>query len=372
MVGVCLLVCGTAFGSLDDGLVAYFPFNGNADEITGNSNDGTVYGATLTTDALGVPDHAYHFNGGQDIEVPRSAAIEPANQLTVSAWIKPSSLEFPRSQQRPILSKRYSITTKDPTYGWNSYLLGMGYLNDEPGFIYFSLNPLSTDDYCWSSEPIVSGEWSHVVGTYDGATIRLYINGELSATQAHSGDIGYSSLPLWIGTVGHYPYIVYWDGSLDDVRIYNRALSPSEVRQLYTGIIPFATFRPMTTNVDFADENTTDHLFFSGSLVLDEESDGIDLTTDEMVIMAGSLKMAIPAGSVQACGNVYRWNGEIDGASVKVTFSPLQANAYLFSIQAHGVDLTDWTNPSEWSLQIGNDKGGETIWLKGHLHDGGE
>jgi hypothetical protein len=75
-----------------DGLVAYYPFNGNADDESGNKNHGTVYGAQLTTDRFGIPNKAYSFNGSSDfIKVANGAAFnfDKTNAFTLNVWINP-------------------------------------------------------------------------------------------------------------------------------------------------------------------------------------------------------------------------------------------------------------------------------------------
>ena len=69
-----------------NGLVAYYPFNGNANDESGNNNNGTVYGAKLTTDRFGKPNSAYSFDGGSYIEVQNSSSLNPANSISITWW----------------------------------------------------------------------------------------------------------------------------------------------------------------------------------------------------------------------------------------------------------------------------------------------
>jgi len=213
--------------NLNKGLVAHYPFDGNADEVTGNSNDGTVSGATLTTGVLGRPNSAYRFGSNKSIKASRSNAIEPRYNVSVSAWVRPDSLTFSYPDQRPILTKRLETAE-----GANSYILQMDDYNNSPGYVYFMINNQS-ENRAWASKPLVAGKWTHFTGTYDGANVKLYMNGTLVDTTPYSGKIAYSSLPLWIGVSGRHIQHQFWNGSIDDVRIYDRALSADEVRQLY-------------------------------------------------------------------------------------------------------------------------------------------
>ena len=84
------LLCSlqAARGDLTNGLVAYYPFNGNADDTSGNGNNGTVIAAVLTTDRLGNANSAYAFNGSTSlITVPDAPSLRVTNDITVSCWV---------------------------------------------------------------------------------------------------------------------------------------------------------------------------------------------------------------------------------------------------------------------------------------------
>ena len=88
-----VLAAPVALADLNDGLVAYYPFNGNAEDASGNGNNGTVNGATLTEDRLGNADSAYSFDGNNDyIEVEDDHSLDLTNTFTISLWIKQTSV----------------------------------------------------------------------------------------------------------------------------------------------------------------------------------------------------------------------------------------------------------------------------------------
>ncbi len=90
--------------------MAYYPFNGNADDESGNENHGTVYGATLTEDRFGNADSAYYFDGTNDyIEIP---SVNPTSAITVSAWVK--------SVSSSSYSGHWQIVSK-----YHAYILGV-------------------------------------------------------------------------------------------------------------------------------------------------------------------------------------------------------------------------------------------------------
>jgi hypothetical protein len=218
---------------LNDGLVAYFPFDGNVEEVTGLSNDGINHGSTDTTDRFGVADHARHFTDGQYITVPRSAAIEPTNALTVTLWARLTKTSY--YDQLALLDKRYNVGS--PLY--SSYVLAP---NNNPNCfnVYAGIiaggNYMTTDasvgmqPYVWTQEAMV----------YDGTNLKIYQNGQLVSEKLASGPLGYSSDDLYIGV--HTPARMeqHWEGDIDDVRIYNRALSAGEIRELAVTPVPSA------------------------------------------------------------------------------------------------------------------------------------
>lgn len=89
MVIVSLVYTTDVQASLIDGLVAYYPFNGNADDESVNTNNGTVHGATLTTDRFGNANSAYSFDGLDDyIMISSSSSLDIRGNLTISAWVQ--------------------------------------------------------------------------------------------------------------------------------------------------------------------------------------------------------------------------------------------------------------------------------------------
>ena len=94
----------TAHADLNEGMVAYYPFNSDANDESGNGNDGTVYGATLTEDRLGKANSAYSFDGVDDyILVNHDISINFSEAISISIWVKP--IEIPTRGARMIIGK---------------------------------------------------------------------------------------------------------------------------------------------------------------------------------------------------------------------------------------------------------------------------
>ena len=212
-----LAVCGYSQSFLTNGLVAYYPFNGNANDAVG-TNNGTVHGATLTTNRFGIPNSAYSFNG-------TSAYIETVNALpdmqsaSASFWISVPTL--------PVGIGHYVFMDGDTTGGHDFKVDLFNYTN-----ITFSTkdNINVTGNF-----PPVTNTWFHIVAVADNNTnvMKIWVNGQLIGTSSSLGNanVGYHS-QLYIGCRAIYNDSCF-SGAIDDLRFYNRALSDSEVQQLY-------------------------------------------------------------------------------------------------------------------------------------------
>ena len=215
------------YSTASNGLVAYYPFNGNAGDSSGFGNHGTVYGATLTTGRNGISNTAYYFDGTSNkITVSASASIQPQYKLTLAAWIQPDAKSS--AGWATVLTKRYSPGT-DP---YNSYALST-YNNDKWEF---DLSNGTTGSQktakAHTSTPYNAG-WIFLSATYDSTQAKLYVNGVLDTTISFTGSIGYSTNDLVIGytTSGVNDY---YKGRIDEIRVYNRDLSQAEILQLYS------------------------------------------------------------------------------------------------------------------------------------------
>lgn len=204
-----------------DGLVAHFPFNGNADDESGNGHNGTVNGATLTTDRFGNADSAYMFNGTDDyIAVPDSTDLRLSQtDFTISTWFYEESRTTPAVKS--LITKRLGQYEK----GWLYAVVdGASYYQVSGGY----------DPRAVSPNPVSVNAWNHSVVTYDLATttIRLYINGILDSVHANIPSPNATAASMMIGRdseLGRY----WFHGVIDDIRMYNRMLSTDEVFALY-------------------------------------------------------------------------------------------------------------------------------------------
>ncbi len=208
-----------------NGLVGWWPFTGNANDISGNGNNGTVNGPTLTADRFGNANQAYRFNNLNDV-ISFSNTNPPLsnNQKTISTWIK---LPFQFNYSSLALVKHgtpYSngfdvaIDQNNSAYGINNYA------------VVFIAGSASISFIANQAE---LGGWTNLVSTYDGTNIRIYMNGVLKASQGYNGSLncnnGIVNFGLWDNPTAPNVQV----RELDDIGIWNRALTQQEVTNLY-------------------------------------------------------------------------------------------------------------------------------------------
>ncbi|HLC42884.1 MAG TPA: LamG-like jellyroll fold domain-containing protein [Methylomirabilota bacterium] len=196
------------------GLVAAYGFDvGGATltDLSGNGHTGTISGATWT--AAGRFGGALSFNGASNlVTVNDSNLLDLTTGMTLEAWVQPTALS-----------------------GWRTVVI-----KERPGNLAYALYANTTSNRP-SSEIATPGNvdargsaqlplnsWSHLAATYNGSTLSLYINGSLVSSKAVSGAIAGSALPLRIG--GNSVWGEYFQGLIDEVRVYNRALSQAEIQ----------------------------------------------------------------------------------------------------------------------------------------------
>jgi hypothetical protein len=191
-----------------DGLVAYYPFNMNANDESGNGNNGTVNGATLTSDRKGNSDKAYSFNGVQLIEL-NSNVLNNLSSGSVSIWFYSNDILKQSAQ---------TIITKT-----NLNVMDYFQIAQYGNIIRVKINELS---YSYSySQSIVTNKWYHLLVNWDGIRIKLYLNGVLDNQISRTQLVPNALQVIHIGE--------NFNGKIDDIRIYNRALTETEIKQLY-------------------------------------------------------------------------------------------------------------------------------------------
>lgn len=199
-------------------LVGYWSFDedsGNiAHDSSGNGNDGTVYGASWTN---GISNSALQFDGVDDhVAISSSPSLEIRNLISLETWIRPAiTLNASSVSWICILDKANSYGFEmfsDASDARISFFVDIG-----------GAQWLPSTTGSWTA-----GTWYHIAGTYDGTTERIYVNGVLENSQPFSGNIFNFDGPLSIGS--HcYGAICFFNGTIDEVKIYNYARTAEEI-----------------------------------------------------------------------------------------------------------------------------------------------
>ncbi len=211
-----------------DGLVRFYPFNGNTDDASIGSKHGTVYGANLTFDRFGTPDAAYAFKSseGDYIDIPFDGL--DYQEFTVAHWVSLHAL--PAS----IGSVSMSISYGAPAGDQSMYYV-RDFSEEHTGFAMSSYSTVSPNSYTSVGTDATIGLWQHVAFTRDAQIIRFYINGIKidSIPIEHNAFYGNGTRYARIGA--RYNLTQHFDGAVDEVRIYERSLSEQEIFHLYFG-----------------------------------------------------------------------------------------------------------------------------------------
>jgi hypothetical protein len=226
---VTVAPAGVQYANLNNGLLAYYPFNGNTNDLSGNNNNAWLYwGGSFVTDRFGNPNNALYFSGAQ-MGIPEMLPPDIAS-FTFSAWVTGKS------------------AIDEHTIWWNGERSKL-WIGLRGGKLVFNVclydNPNCSSCGTWYSVqdtiPLISDQYIHLVCRYiRGDRIEIWINNQLKdLVPIPFKYLDYcAGCGFWQTTIGSQGSVVettkYWDGIIDDIRIYNRALSDTEIWQLYT------------------------------------------------------------------------------------------------------------------------------------------
>jgi len=215
-----------------NGLVGWWPFTGNANDSSGNGNNGTVNGATLTSDRFGNTNQAYNFDGNDWIELNQLASINNSNELAVSIWVQSTGINL-NTNCVIGCAQAYFARGNDGSDGFYVYTRQ----GNSPNFRASVNGPFSggVEVVNPTIHQIPHINWHHLVLNYDGTNLKLFVNGSLVSTINYSINVGVN--PSLINAafgrqfVPNFPYFTV--GKLDDAGIWNRALTECEIQNLY-------------------------------------------------------------------------------------------------------------------------------------------
>jgi hypothetical protein len=201
-------------------LVAYYPFDGNANDATGHGHDGTVNGALLTIDRFGSAASAYAFNGTTaSIVVPNDTGLNFQNSMTVNLWMKVTGFYAGREQ--------YLISHGNWQNRWKLSL------SPSTNRLRYTLRNTTGQVKDLDGEtPIMRDTTYNVTCVYSGSELEIYLNGQLDAFTSFSGLINPTVNALTIGQSLPGENNYNFNGILDDIRLFNYALSLQEIASL--------------------------------------------------------------------------------------------------------------------------------------------
>lgn len=217
-----LLPDAQAQKSLKEGLLAYYPFDGDASDGRQERNEGYIIKIKPVEDRFSTPNKAIYVEGG-GVEIYNVSI--PVKSTTICVWVKPNMEN--NLGKRNILSKHYS-------YANCELLIRIrpdGYYSAEwnIGATYFDI---SKEGKAKLYKPTYT-QYDFLVLKYDGSKAEFYVNNKLSARKFIKGAIVNNNKPISIGSLSKFPKREAFNGAVDDLRIYNRALSASEITQLF-------------------------------------------------------------------------------------------------------------------------------------------
>jgi hypothetical protein len=227
------VVTGTAsrYGSMagcmppPSDMVAWYPGDGNANDIVGGDHGTTHGGVTFPT---GEVAQAFGFDGSSGyVSAPESPNLDVTNTITIDAWINPASAGNSQGLVFVMLKGDNCCgNTQSYGFGWGTEAMLQS--------IIFRLGN-STTNAELRSDPIPLNQFTHVAGTYDGTTMRLYINGVLNGSGTPGlGPLQITNLPLIIGSsLRNGTTQNFFQGLVDEVEIFNRVLSADEILAIF-------------------------------------------------------------------------------------------------------------------------------------------
>jgi hypothetical protein len=224
-----------------DDLVAWYEFEGNAADSSGNGYDGTLHGGVSFT--IGVDGNAMDLDGfGDYMSIPGSntpgGPFDFNDTVTVTAWVQVSAFD---KWFQTVISK-----------GDDSWRLARHYDQDSLEFactgVLGGADPLYGNVI--GSIPVNDGLWHHVAGVYDGSGVYLYVDGMLDNSEQATGAMNNSSYGVYVGA-NEQASERDWNGLIDDVRIYNRGLSHGEILSL---IGQSEIYQPVLSEANIFDE----------------------------------------------------------------------------------------------------------------------
>ena len=221
--------------NLKQGLQAYYPFNGNANDESGNNNNPVKNNATITADRFGKPGSAYHFNGVyQYIQIPNKPSLNFGKEISISVWVRPTGFYYGICHASQLISKgggnynpgNYALRFDDALYS-----AGNGCNGSKCDTLHQNFRGTGTVLKPYPGDFIKKNKWYNVLYSNDGKTAKLYVDCELKYSVTFPETFT-NNEDLFFGKSDDEFFPFWLNGDLDEIRIYNRALHADEIFSL--------------------------------------------------------------------------------------------------------------------------------------------
>ena len=283
--------------NLRQGLIGYWPFNGNANDESGNGNNGTVNGATLAADRFGNTGKAYWFDGNSNNILIGNSVFDSLYQVTISAYIKTSDVDG-----------GYIISTGN----LNEFALSINNLGQFVGETNYLPTTNGSTNFQIASNSSAgnnNNQWKFVAMVFDGQTNKLYVDRNLVDIDTAIAPMLITHEPSYLSFGSYYWWgSVYqnsafnFSGDLDDIMIYNRALSSNEIQQLFKqGQSTYLWSTGATTPTINVNPTQTTTYYCT-------VSNGITTCTDSVVVTVKSNPIVSLPDTARICGTTATLN----------------------------------------------------------------
>lgn len=229
--------------SIQNNLVAWYPFNGNTNDSSGNANDVIFSNATPASGAGGVENTAYAFNGTNNyMRVKNNRTLSPGREITIYALVSVSGFYHGACHNNRIINKGlndadegvYYLQFNDAFfYDYNQCLNEIDLTHQTFGGTYGN-GTGNTADAIDSTNRIKIDRWYPIAYTYDGDSVKFYVNGALVYAKQGVYPFNSNKSDLFIGmsNIDNTTYPDWFSGKIDDIKIYKKALSAKQIKKL--------------------------------------------------------------------------------------------------------------------------------------------
>ncbi len=311
-----------------NGLVGWWPFNGNADDESGNGNNGSNNGATLNSDRFGSNNSCYYFQNN-NILIPHNTlfGFQANSGFTISMWCNSSDF----SNSLHFMGKRGDSS---PYFNWQiaygGNLIGPNFgSGTDPGIYNGAFSP----------DLLLINNWYHIVGKFNNGVWSIYVDGILKATNTTAMVNPDSNTPMTFGESGGFQGFI---GKLDDIGIWNRALTDCEIQNLYS-----STYLTNTTAASACNSYTWNGTTYTTSGVYTGPTANCVTESLNLTITPSSTNTI----STSACGS-YVWNGTTYTASG--VYTGTTTNCITESLNLTITPSSTITQPASQSTNISN------------------